>query len=725
MNCQKSSSFGESSLFRKIEGWARESVGIHDPDSIAATQLQSRQALSSVEPFSISCTTCRVSLKVRDPSVIGQILTCPKCGSMVLVSQPETAESDSAADVNSQAPSRPIPPELPRTKRTAGDPPAAEADWDADFSAEGAADTVDDVVLPTDEWASVSARRWRTRLQLGVGIALAGFLLLGGVAIWVMRQPPLPQPLAEVSEPELSDRGDAPEAAADSPPAPTETITDTELVDDTAEEIPLGNSPGLEVGAESGSPPVSVVPMEEAPAEFESTVASEAGSPDTSVPAELTSDVAVPDGIPEVPMIPDDAPPGLVPREATGASPAERLSDTGALSRMLRNVDSLLNDTEVTDLPPAVGTPAAAPEMTETAPEAAPSEVRPEPQPVDVTARLGDTIQAIEFEDATLIELLRFVSAYSTVPISIHPESLAWTQVSPNTLVSAAYREETVSNVLERTLTPLGLSFEVVDEQVIVRRARSDGGVREVPLVVDDLTEGDSQRLSELSNWIQRLVAPGTWGGAPGTIRPSDGSLTVIHHDDVVLETIFLCEKLRIARGLPTRSRYSPEAFSIEPCSVVAKPALDRSVRLSFLEPTSLTTILGHLEEAARVRLLVDWPSLAVEGWNASAQRSLTVDDRPLETALNELLEPMNLAFRAVSAEVFQIASTEKLAERQYIEFYREAKWLADGLPIAEATKALQTLLDESGLVASFVVDPTSRTLIVLGNAEVHRELGG
>ena len=41
-----------------------------------------------VEPFSITCTTCQARLRVRDASAIGQILGCPKCGSMVMVQPP-------------------------------------------------------------------------------------------------------------------------------------------------------------------------------------------------------------------------------------------------------------------------------------------------------------------------------------------------------------------------------------------------------------------------------------------------------------------------------------------------------------------------------------------------------------------------------------------------------------------------------------------------------------
>ena len=43
---------------------------------------------SAVELFTIQCTTCRARLKVNDESVIGDILACPKCGSMVQVVPP-------------------------------------------------------------------------------------------------------------------------------------------------------------------------------------------------------------------------------------------------------------------------------------------------------------------------------------------------------------------------------------------------------------------------------------------------------------------------------------------------------------------------------------------------------------------------------------------------------------------------------------------------------------
>ena len=41
-----------------------------------------------MELFKITCVTCRAGLSVRNESIIGQIIACPQCGSMVQVVSP-------------------------------------------------------------------------------------------------------------------------------------------------------------------------------------------------------------------------------------------------------------------------------------------------------------------------------------------------------------------------------------------------------------------------------------------------------------------------------------------------------------------------------------------------------------------------------------------------------------------------------------------------------------
>lgn len=61
-----------------------------------------------MELFSITCTTCKTRLKVRDASAIGQIMACPRCGGMVMVKKPdpkaEAAEQSGIAAQQHAAP---------------------------------------------------------------------------------------------------------------------------------------------------------------------------------------------------------------------------------------------------------------------------------------------------------------------------------------------------------------------------------------------------------------------------------------------------------------------------------------------------------------------------------------------------------------------------------------------------------------------------------------------
>jgi len=70
--------------------------------------------------FHITCTTCTTRLLVRDESAVGQILACPKCGSMVMIESPEESQVPVAvmpvpggvqpSAETSSIPSDPVPP---------------------------------------------------------------------------------------------------------------------------------------------------------------------------------------------------------------------------------------------------------------------------------------------------------------------------------------------------------------------------------------------------------------------------------------------------------------------------------------------------------------------------------------------------------------------------------------------------------------------------------------
>lgn len=42
-----------------------------------------------MDPFTIHCSSCQSRIRVRNPSMIGQIANCPKCGSMIMIAAPQ------------------------------------------------------------------------------------------------------------------------------------------------------------------------------------------------------------------------------------------------------------------------------------------------------------------------------------------------------------------------------------------------------------------------------------------------------------------------------------------------------------------------------------------------------------------------------------------------------------------------------------------------------------
>ena len=197
-----------------------------------------------MDSFSIACTTCQTQLRVRDRSAIGQILTCPKCGSMVLVEPP--AETPDLAIGSSRTGPPPLPKAPAASAGAAGSQasPAELSDTVEDPSLYGLADvSLDDVLpdeatapsapvvetvpipdasLPTDDWRSAASATWRPWLLTGcaavagVGLAIALFSWLSGDEA----RPPASLPtLAQPDGPPAADA--TPETAKEGPAGAT------------------------------------------------------------------------------------------------------------------------------------------------------------------------------------------------------------------------------------------------------------------------------------------------------------------------------------------------------------------------------------------------------------------------------------------------------------------------------------------------------------------------
>ena len=322
--------------------------------------------------------------------------------------------------------------------------------------------------------------------------------------------------------------------------------------------------------------------------------------------------------------------------------------------------------------PPPNSTPRPAPQ----AAAAHPSVERLPPRDVDVEARLADQLPEVELQNVPLWRFVNQVSQLSTIPITIDVDELAEMNLSVDSPVSVQAKDATVSGVLDEALTPHGLAPRVVKDQLIIGRAASVG-LRRVRYAVGDLVgeKPDAQQQDRFAKLVHALVAPASWkeGGGEGTSVWSDGALVVEQTESAHAQMLVLCEKLRVARSLPLRSKLAAERFRLEPRAERAKAALSAPVTANFGRPEPLPHILAYLGEAAHVRLLIDHASLADEQMSGETEAYVTVQKLSLGQALAALLEPLELTYRVIDERTIEITTPRAAARRAELEFYSVA----------------------------------------------------
>jgi hypothetical protein len=330
---------------------------------------------------------------------------------------------------------------------------------------------------------------------------------------------------------------------------------------------------------------------------------------------------------------------------------------------------------------------AAAPGAEGAAAATRPQPVRPSieripPRDVDVEARLTDPLPGIELQNVPLWRFVDEVSQLSTIPITLDLDQLLDLGLSADTTISVRAKDATVGGVLEEALTPRGLGWRVVNHQLLVGRAPS-APVRRVRFAVSDLTGGPSgagardtgasgSAQRQFAEMVRKLVEPDSWtevGGA-GLDQWSDGALMVEQSDTVHSQLLVLCEKLRVARHLPLRSKSDPDRFRLETRTQRAKAALATTVTANFARPEALSHILAYLSETTHVRLLPDHIALAEERMSVETEGFLTAKNQPLVQSLAALLEPMSLTYRVVDEHTIEITTTRAAALHPELEFY-------------------------------------------------------
>lgn len=556
---------------------------------------------------------------------------------------------------------------------------------------------LDDALLPNEDWTSPSIVQWRNRLLTGIA-AIVGVVLAVMMLIIFTSSDNSTSIAIRPSENEIAPVDDASTVSQE----PTE-IESTQSEDaETLEPSELPEAVGSDV------------------------ISAKANPDDAGTPA-VDPEKPVPDG----PLATDppstDEPPGLTPKEP--ASDDTATDDASSpLSDTLREFGALLSDEETPVRPVPMSEPDLPPAPDAEDPEDDPIVRRTGPRDVAVDDRLNDPIAKIEFDGVPLGNFLRFISDYSTIPITLDADIMRWARVSPLTAVKIEATDTTVAEVLDEALTPVGLEHRVeADQLFITRRPRVAGGIRTVTFKVDDLVGRDQEQLERLGTQIMDFVEPDSWSsrGGIGTITYGESELIIEQHETVQFEVLDFCEKLRVARGLKTRSSYDKSLFEMKTRAQRVGPKLGKSITLTYIRPAPLQSIVDRIAKIAGLQILIDWRELAVAGWSPDAELRYAVADQPAAKALATLLEPMELVYRVIDDSTLQITTLGALESRYELEFYLAMEAETDGLGLAQAAREAlgSTTFRDLGGSGQLVFDEPSRCLLALLSQPQHLEL--
>jgi len=620
--------------------------------------------------FTISCETCLAQLSVHRAELIGQIHQCPRCGSMVLI-QPPTSGADvpdgeppadgARADSKDRWAMAPRPtegientPNVEAIQREAGphangataatassDSPAPapagddarteEVPEDTHFAAAfpDALDSASGAVvgpLPDSAWAS-SGQNW-LHGWVAYGVAavvgiIGSMAVCAAVIVWNDGR-------RNVSS--LSPSDPVNSVAAD------ESVSSDELTEPQSTHELTGRPPD----AEPTSPFSPAVPERESLGE--------------DLTEQAVMSLASTDAISE---LPDDVPSFL--RDAAVEEDAA--------------VEAVEESTDGNNAPQLQEDPGHGPEESPTV-ASTPRSITP--RKINLGAQLAVVIPAVDFDGGELQNCLRFLSDLTTVPISMQPEALLLARSSPSAPVHLQFEKHSVRDLLDKILRSHRLAYVVRDSQILItNRATDAAGLKQITYRIDDLLENKSHTAEQFAAMVTSLIAPGSWvdqGGSAVVVVEGD-SLVIRQSGTAHWEVLQLCEKLRVARGLPVRSRYAADRFELTPRVEQAAPSLAAGVSLNYVPPTRLIEILDRLEEESGLQLLAHWLSMAKLDVYPDFETTFTATDQPLGQALDELLAPLGLAYRVVDRTMLQITSQEFLERHHEIEIHRVNDW--------------------------------------------------
>lgn len=663
--------------------------------------------------FRVHCPTCQARLKVTSRSLIGQIVNCPKCGSMVEIAEPGDSDPKPRASSKSKpkrSESKPTaPPATAAPASMPADDPAFADTRPAEMSAsdlrEAAVDVsnsdevfdnIDEMLdaesttptaketpppIPTDAAASktpppldsgrfshqASVSKMRNMALIG-GTAVMALVTIGVIGYTVLSEGDTPpHPANDPAQQQIAQAEDP----AVEPAVAEVTESDEKEQDvtppDVAEEGAEGDDPA-DPSSTDGSPKSETIADEVSP---------------TETPEEATAS--------EQPMKTGEENPFIFEKpEVAEMSEAESPSSEGEKSGVAASSPSVLElkddplyevfgesfpifDPDAIEVSAANNSLAADPDSAPVAePPPVPELVPPIPE-VDVAARLGDPILRIEFKDMPLNEFTSFVTQMSTVPVTLDPLALHYADIEATKPISIQKAQTSVEGILEAAVRPFGLEVVATEHSARLRITQPlDGHQRTMRLDVADLAN-DPKEVADLAYLLTHLVEPLSWNHSrgEGLYRLDPGAIMITQNEVAHFKSMVFLEMMRAARGLqPGASPSAPKEITVTPRSEKLAPALEKPMNLQIVVPTPMYKVIDQLEKKSGITILCDWDSLSLNKLGPATPVTMSAQNVTSGEALDRFCRSWKLAALPINENTVQLVAEASVPVMPWLEFY-------------------------------------------------------
>ena len=730
-----------------------------------------------MQPFSLICKSCAARLKVTKASAVGQLLACPKCGTMIHVTPPagwapSPTQSDSQVSVDnlddstiagdsnfedieallSDALPASRPPSSPKLSSTQPSSNLAESTATQNTNPANNSDQlVKGPTLPNEQWTGEGTRRRKT-ISLVVLGGLATIFLLSAVCIAIVFSASSKNPTtanAPYSEPNLD-----PVVEAN---APGGMLEETDLVEvGPFAEAPVEKQANPDVGE---APPV-IAPQPAAgndkaanhqntnkndqfadnrpeKPEGKHSKLQQMGAPDIGEVEnssqennagndqkfrEMEASPKLSGKSPFSPASPDsplNIEPTEEPPQKTQIGMVEAFeNDLGNLSELLAGAGTSLLDFK--DLTAAIRTREniGIPKYVI---------IKPDLPKLKIEEQLELFVPGVKFDTPVhLQKILGDLSSLSGLPMTIDARSIAAIGRMPNPEIKFEKSNASLQEILDDLVTPLEMQYRIDDSGIsigVFPASEKTQKTFDFPAVIAKNPESKLQLISE----IQVLIATESWSVAndPATIAIKDNQFIVNCSKLVQNQIGELLAKLNASLTLKTNLAEPTATKALESKWKKLAPGLAKDPQLKQSVQSELAVFLERLSEHSGITTIPDFNALLSEGWGPQTSIPGNVVESTVQQTIEELTRSMNLTYLAVDDKTMMITTYDRSAQLIDLEVYALNGLIPDRVPTAQFQRLIIESLGSqlNSEKVRYLYQPVCNCLIVAAPQQIQRQV--